>query len=224
MKIIVYSVNTGGYDNFMTPSIIDPNVQYILFTDNKYFKSKVWEVNHVDFISNIKDSRRISRYIKTNSHLVLPTHDISIWIDHCYNPKVNDFSRMLKENNFGDIMSYKHNVRNCIYDESITIINDKLDYPELVKKQMEKYKTEGYPKNHGLFDSGFTVRKNNDKVKLFNETWWNEILNGSARDQLSQVYSSWKTKIPINSFIHGNNIYNNPYLNEQIKHPKRWTI
>ena len=50
MKIVVYSVSTGGYDELKTPKVYDPNIRYILFTDNKYFKSDVWEVNHIDFI------------------------------------------------------------------------------------------------------------------------------------------------------------------------------
>ena len=41
-KIIVYSVNTGGYDELRSPDVYDPNIRYILFTDNKYFKSDVW--------------------------------------------------------------------------------------------------------------------------------------------------------------------------------------
>lgn len=224
MSIIVYSVNTGGYDELRNPHFVDNKVRYILFTDNKNFKSDIWEVQHVDFLSHLKDSRRIARYIKVNSHSVLPEHDISIWIDHCYKSKTQDFSKLLKDNPFINVMCFKHNERNCIYDESVKVLQDKLDYPELVTKQMEKYRQEGFPKNYGLFDSGFTIRRNNDKVKTFNETWWNEIANGSARDQLSQVYSSWKTNTPINNFSVRGNVYGNPYLTGKLKHPKRWRI
>lgn len=224
MNIVVYSVNTGGYDDLKNLTVIDPNVRYILFTDNKYFKSKTWEVNHIDFINHITDSRRIARYLKVNSHLVLPNHDISIWIDHCYTPKINNFKSVLNDNPFENVLCYKHDIRQCIYDESVKVLNDKLDYPELVNKQMQKYRNEGFPTKYGLFDSGFTIRKNNQQINTFNETWWNEIQNGSARDQLSQVYSSWKTNTKITPFKHGNNIYNNPYLNQKVKHPKKWSI
>ena len=83
MKIIVYSVNTGGYDDFREPKIYDPNVRYILFTDNKYYKSKIWEICHTDFLPKNLDNRRKARYIKLNPHIVLPEHDVSIWVDHC---------------------------------------------------------------------------------------------------------------------------------------------
>jgi len=222
MSIIVYSVNTGGYDDLKTPTIIDPNVRYILFTDNKYFKSNLWEIYHVDFLSHLKDSRRIARYVKINSHLVLPEHEYSVWIDHCYLPKTDNFSKLIKENPHNKVLCYTHDQRKCIYEESIKVLQDKLDYPNLVNEQMERYRRDNFPKNQGLFDTGFTIRKNSDKVKLFNETWWNEIVKGSARDQLSQVYSAWKTNTNIMGFKIGLNIYNNPYLFTKIKHPKKW--
>jgi len=221
MNIIVFSVNTGGYDELKNPVTIDKNVRYILFTDNKNFKSDIWEVNHIDHLSYINDNRRIARYIKINSHLILPNHDVSVWIDHCYKSKVTDFAKLIKDNPFNNILCYKHNERKCIYEESKKILQDRLDYPDLVNKQMDKYRKELFPINYGLFDSGFTIRKNNDSVKLFNDTWWNEIKNGSARDQLSQVYSSWKTKTPIDAVKVGRSVYENPYLSSKIKHPNR---
>jgi hypothetical protein len=224
MSIVVYSVNTGGYDELKNPTVINPNVRYILFTDNKYFKSNVWEVCHIDFLSHLKDSRRIARYVKINSHLVLPPHEYSVWVDHCFTTKIDNFTKIIEETPHNEILCYKHDQRRCIYDESIKVLEDKLDYPHLVNEQMERYRKEGFPKNQGLFSTGFIIRKKSDKVKIFNETWWNEIVKGSARDQLSQVYSSWKTNTNITGFKYGLNIYDNPYLFPKVKHPKKWLI
>ena len=225
-KIIVYSVNTGGYDELRSPDVYDPNIRYILFTDNKYFKSDVWEVNHIDFVDSKLDNRRKARYIKINPHLILPNHDISIWVDHCYKPRFNNAEEFLKEIGFfnNNIMSYKHDVRQCIYSESEEVKQQRLDYDDIVNSQMSRYRIEGFPRNYGLFDSGFTIRKNNEKVNEFNDIWWNEVNNFSARDQLSQVYSSWKTDIKIEPISIGTSIYINKYLNPKIKHPKKWLI
>ena len=189
-KIIVYSVNTGGYDELRSPDVYDPNIRYILFTDNKYFKSDVWEVNHIDFVDSKLDNRKKARYIKINPHLVLPNHDISIWVDHCYKPKFNNAEEFLKEIGFfnNNIMSYKHDVRQCIYSESEEVKQQRLDYDDIVNSQMSRYRIEGFPRNYGLFDSGFTIRKYNKVVNEFNDIWWSEVKNFSARDQLSQVY------------------------------------
>ena len=226
MNFIIYSANIGGYDQFNTPTIIDKSARYILFTDNKYFKSKIWEIYHIDFIDKNLDNRKKARYIKTNPHLVLPNHEINIWIDHCYIPRFNDVNNLLKEINFNNnnIMCYRHNVRTCIYTEANVVKTDKLDYPNIVDEQMNKYKMEGFPSKYGLFDSGFTIRKNNELVNKFNETWWNEIKNHSGRDQLSQIYSSWKTNVSITPISNGGNIYSNKYLNPKIKHPKKWSV
>ena len=225
-KIIVYSVNTGGYDELRTPDVYDPNIRYILFTDNKYFKSDVWEVNHIDFVDNKLDNRRKARYIKINPHLVLPNHDISIWVDHCYKPKFNNAEEFLTEIGFfnNNIMSYKHDVRQCIYSESEEVKSQRLDYDDIINSQMSKYRIEGFPRNYGLFDSGFTIRKNNKEVNEFNDIWWNEVKNFSARDQLSQVYSSWKSGIEINAIPIGSSIYSNKYLNPKVKHPRKWVV
>lgn len=225
MKIVIYSVNTGGYDNLNSPTVVDPNVRYILFTDNKYYRSDIWEVNHVDFIKEGLDNRKIARFIKINPHLVLPEHDVSIWVDNCYRTKFNNAQNVLNEISFNNlVMCYKHDVRNCIYEESKIIIKDKLDHKSIVDQQMIKYKNLGFPANYGLFDSGFTIRKNSDQVKTFNEKWWEEVKNHSGRDQLSQVFSSWATNTKIDPIKIGVSIYDNRFLNPKIRHPKRWTV
>jgi hypothetical protein len=225
-KIIVYSVNTGGYDELRSPDVYDPNIRYILFTDNKYFKSDVWEVNHIDFVDSNLDNRRKARYIKINPHLVLPNHDISIWVDHCYKPRFNNSEEFLKEIGFfnNNIMSYKHDVRQCIYSESEEVKQQRLDYDDIVNSQMSKYRIEGFPRNYGLFDSGFTIRKYNKVVNEFNDIWWSEVKNFSARDQLSQVYSSWKSGVDIKPIPVGSSIYSNKYLNPKVKHPRKWLV
>ena len=224
MKIIIYSVNTGGYDDFKEPSVVDPNVRYILFTDNKYYKSKIWEICHTDFLPKNLDNRRKARYIKLNPHIVLPEHDVSFWVDHCYRPKFKNTEQLLKEINHNLISCFKHDVRKCIYSEAEEVKKQKLDYPNLVDNQMKRYRLEGFPQNFGLFDSGFTIRTNNNQVKNFNETWWKELSENSARDQLSQVYSSWKTKVPIKPITVDSNIYSNRYLEQKKTHPKKWTV
>jgi hypothetical protein len=121
-------------------------------------------------------------------------------------------------------MCYKHNVRNCIYDESSVVIENKLDYADVVKSQMSKYREEGYPEKYGLFDSGFMIRKNNEFTSYFNQTWWEEVRDYSGRDQLSQVYAAWKVGIDICKNPIGNSIYSNEFLTPKVKHPNKWSL
>jgi hypothetical protein len=225
-KIIVYSVNINGYDEVITPREYDPNVQYILFTDDESIKSDVWEIKPVDFLDKIKDLRKKSRYIKTNPHLLLPEHDVSIYIDSCFEPKFTDTKKMLKDigmdNN--NIMAYKHPERNCLFEEANAVIYLKLDTVSTVSNQMKRYQSMGFPKNYGLFENGFLIRKNNNKVKNFNETWWTEIKNNSGRDQLSHMFSSWYSSVDVTPIEIGKNIDDNEFLHKKIKHKKIFQV
>ena len=220
IKVIVYSANIGGYDNFISLKNYDPNVEYILFTDDTEFKSDVWEVKSVDFLTDTLDNRKKARYIKLNPHLVLPPHDISIWIDHCLEPRFEDVSELLKYLNFGDssIMCFPHPERDCLYDEGQVVLKLKLDTPEIVNKQMNRYHSMSFPRNYGLFENGFIVRRNNLKSKIFNETWWKEISKNSGRDQLSQMFVSWSIGVDITPILNCGLMTDNIFLSEKIKH------
>lgn len=220
IKVIVYSANIGGYDNFIDLKNYDPNVEYILFTDDTDFKSDVWEVKSVDFLTDTLDNRKKARYIKLNPHLVLPPHDISIWIDHCLKPIFEDVSELLKYLNFGNssIMCFPHPERDCLYDEGQVVLKLKLDTPKIVNNQMNRYHSMSFPRNYGLFENGFIVRRNNLKSKMFNETWWKEISKNSGRDQLSQMFVSWSIGVDITPILNCGLMADNIFLSEKIKH------
>lgn len=213
METIVYSANIGGYDMFNEPKNYDKNIRYILFTDNKYIKSNVWEICHIDFIDKSYDNRKKARFIKLNPHNLLPNHNISIWIDHNLTPNFNNVNDILNKNNFDtNIMQYNHRFRNCIYDEGNQVLIQKKEHNHIVKLQLEDYKSEGFPKNYGLFETGFMLRKNNEITNNFNEMWWNEVNTKSGRDQLSQMYICWKLNFKIDYFKIGKSVYENPYI------------
>lgn len=220
IKVIVYSANIGGYDNFIDLKNYDPNVEYILFTDDIEFKSDVWDVRSVDFLKDTLDNRKKARYIKLNPHLVLPPHDISIWIDHCLEPRFEDVRELLKYLNFGNssIMCFPHPERDCLYDEGQVVLKLKLDTPEIVNKQMNRYHSMSFPRNYGLFENGFIVRRNNLKSTMFNESWWKEISKNSGRDQLSQMFVSWSIGVDITPILNCGLMADNIFLSEKIKH------
>jgi hypothetical protein len=173
-----------------------------------------------DFLTDTLDNRKKARYIKLNPHLVLPPHDISIWIDHCLEPRFEDISELLKYLNFGNssIMCFPHPERDCLYDEGQVVLKLKLDTPEIVNTQMNRYHSMSFPRNYGLFENGFIVRRNNLKSKMFNETWWKEISKNSGRDQLSQMFVSWSIGVDITPILNCGLMADNIFLSEKIKH------
>ena len=210
--IIIYTANFGNYDKVLEPIFKDHTCRYILFTDRD-LRSNFWEVVKVNLPSN-SDTQRIARYYKLNPHKVLPAHDYSIWVDSCIKIKKFLFKDLII-NNIGEVICYKHPVRNCLYEEARVCANLQLDYKHIIESQIERYRNLNFPENKGLFDTAIMVRQNKDSVNQFNEFWWEEVKNGSRRDQLSQMFASWKTGVIVNNFKIGVSKMNSPYFRKK---------
>ena len=109
--------------------------------------------------------------------------------------------------------------RDCVYQEAEAILwlgqndpNKKYkDEPSVIKKQIDGYFNEGYPRNNGLIVSGILLRRHKESnvIKTM-EKWWEQVKYGSKRDQLSFDYSVWKTGLNYN-YIEGD-IRDNKYF------------
>lgn len=153
--------------------------------------------------------RQTSRYPKMFIHNF--TKDVSIWLDGNVELTVppEQCVRDFLIDDF-DIAVFKHMFHNCVYLEGKKLLEGKYDDVNVIIPQLERYKKEGMPEHFGLAYCGFILRKNNDRVKKFNELWWNEYVKGSQRDQLSFMYCVWKSGIKVN-FIEPT-IYKHPYI------------
>ena len=87
----------------------------------------------------------------------------------------------------------KHPKRTCIYKEAEECIKIKKDALVNITQQIQKYKDTGYPKDNGLAETNVIYRiHNNEYCKKLMETWANEVIKYSHRDQLSFNYALWK--------------------------------
>jgi hypothetical protein len=131
----------------------------------------------------------------------LDEYEYSIWADARILLKFSDAQELvdkyLAEN---DIALFKHpDERDCIYDEYEFLIKNNhlynFDDPLKMEKQINRYKSENFPKHFGLIAGGFIVRKiHSPSVKKIQNNWWHEVINNSRRDQLSFNYVIWKLK------------------------------
>lgn len=193
-KKVVYTCITGGYDGLIEPSYISDGFDYVCFTDNKALKSDVWKIRPLPKETEGLSQVKKQRFVKINAHLLLKEYDISIWVDGNVTLKgnLNEFvSETIKDR--VSIYVPKHPQRNCIYSEAKAVLSMKKDKPEIVNKQLERYKKEGFPVNFGLLQSNIMLRRHNNPecIKLM-EAWWNELKGNSHRDQLSFNYVLWK--------------------------------
>ena len=195
-KKVVYTCITGNYDSLLDPQYISDGFDYICFTDNMNLKSNTWEIKPLPKETEELSQVKKQRYVKINPHKLLKEYDLSIWVDGCVYLK-DDLNELLNQTIKEDCSVYAptHPSRNCIYSEANVVIKMRKDKEENVNPQIERYKQEEFPKNYGLLQSNILIRKHNneDCIKLM-EDWFEELKNGSHRDQLSFNYVSWKNK------------------------------
>ncbi|MBN1973073.1 MAG: glycosyltransferase [Sedimentisphaerales bacterium] len=196
-KVVVYTAIIGNYDPLIIPEYITNDWDYVCFTDTEIPGEHIFEIRKTDY--HHSDPARIARYIKTHPHLYFSEYDYSIWVDSSIMIRGPHLENSIKQciNRKVLLMCNPHPHRDCIYDELKKCITLNKDDKAVMEAQVERYKNEGFPEKSGLLETGLLIRKHNEeKVKAFNEIWWNEIENGSRRDQLSVMYALWKNKLP----------------------------
>lgn len=195
-KIVCYTCITGNYDILKQPYVVSKNIDYICFTDNIHMHSGVWKSlpipDELKYLNNVKKQR----IIKICPHRYLKDYDISIWVDGNIQIK-DDLNKFIAQYDLNENFLYTriHPKRNCIYDEADTVIKMHKDCDDIIQKQLDTYKCDGYPKHIGMVETGILLRKHNDnKCQLLCNDWATELLKYSHRDQLSFNYVCWKNK------------------------------
>jgi hypothetical protein len=214
-KIVVYTVNVGGYESVKEPLAVHPGVEYILFTDDSTLTSKHWKVVLLE--TSLSNPRRVSRLPKILPHKFLPKHDISVYIDSTYELKAFDIRQMVAECMEGeDIALYRHYKRDCVYDEIVFVMNSKdrmvLD-KALCRRAIDRYKAINYPTKNGLFENSLILRRNTEDIRELNEIWWEEYQSGTERDQFVLMYALHKSNIHPNAIKIGKQVRFNKYVN-----------
>lgn len=215
IKIAIYTVSTGKYDDVKEPIYIDKNIDYFVFTEQNVRENSIWKKKCMP--EKIKDLPSLdqARYIKTHPHEFFQGYDYSMFIDG--NIRITCdvkplFYTMIDSNKV--IAIHKHQVRNCIYDEAKAIYAAGKASKNMLKAQMKKYKKDGFPTNYGLFETNILIRKHNDiECKNIMNDWWNEMNTWTKRDQLSFTYSLWKNNKKADYILSlGNNSRRNPFF------------
>lgn len=193
---VVYTCITGNYDKLLEPKFISDGFDYICFTDNKSLRSDIWDIRPLPQETEEFSKVKKQRYVKINPQLLLGDYDISIWVDGNVTLK-GDLNKFIDSTITDECSVYvpRHPSRNCIYKEANVVVRMGKDKADIVKPQMERYENEGFPKEFGLLQSNILLRKHNDEgcIRLM-ECWFEELKNGSHRDQLSFNYASWKNQ------------------------------
>lgn len=157
----------------------------MIYTANTWGKDKPAEgIKCFSRYNHFKDSRRNAKIYKVLSHLYIKD-EYSIWIDANIELKVSE-QELIDLLGEEEIAAFPHPYFDCLFDEANACMAWKKDDPEIIKKQIERYKN--FPKHAGLWACGVLIRKHTERIKRLNEQWWAEICRGSVRDQISFPY------------------------------------
>jgi len=129
-------------------------------------------------------------------------YDQSIWVDHNIFFR-KDPTTLFNEHN---MRVFRHPYRTCITEEAKVVKDKQYDTAERIDPQIARYMDEGFPLHSGLYAGSILVRKHTPEVRQFCEQWWDEIITGSCRDQISLPYVMWKTGFPMD--VIEDNVFN----------------
>ncbi len=221
MSKVIYTAIIGGYDELVEPSHKPEGWEFVCFSDRD-LKSDIWEIRKT--LPLYSDNTRTARKHKLLAHRLFPKHEYSLWIDGNIQV-VGDVNKLLSYLDDCNYATYDHSQnqldpRSCIYDEGKTILDlgmknggNYKDDPNLISRQMKRYRDEGYPSQNGLVVQMEVLRRHNqvDVVDAM-EHHWDELKYNSKREQLSFNYIAWKNKLKF-SYIQGDSRHNEYFIN-----------
>jgi len=229
VKIAILTSMFGDRDVLQRPRSVFEGVDYYAFVD-RIHPCDIWtqKIGCKFSVDEKFAARRNAKIYKIVPELFIPGYDYYFWVDATHEVVVHPkeiIELYMKDSILG---CFKHTTRNCSYEEGKEIINLGLgyDYPDNVINQLNKYYSEGFPLQKGLWEMSVFIRKNTTEIQTLNLMWWEQICRYSSRDQISFPYCLWKTNInPIQlpGFANGININtgrigNNPIMPQVRSH------
>ena len=186
--VAIFSSITANYDSVKIPEKLDPRFDYILFSDRPVSGGGVWEVRPLTYRE--KDAGRTSRYVKMHPHVLLPEYEAAIWIDANI-MILGDLKPMLDRflASADPIGAIPHPMRRNIYEELGACILQKKDKPSIMRKQVARYRKEGFIHDDLIEANFLTFKLRDSRTQDFLDRWWIEMQNGSKRDQLAINYA-----------------------------------
>jgi len=202
-ELIVYTACIGPRSVLQEHECDDEDTDYVAFL-NPQKEMESWIVMPGGLTSSPRRQqpdwpRLTARGWKALSNQVFSDHKYSLWIDGSM--KLIKSPREDLEELMGDcdLVGYQHPRRNCVYEEIKTCKGDRVetfqarDDPFILEACQVKYKEEGMPKEYGLIENGFLLRRHTPALAEFNDLWMHEIAESSLEDQLVMMYCLWKT-------------------------------
>lgn len=191
MKKVIYTVIVGKYDVVNKINDIDPSIDYICFTDEKFdgLVPSPW-IHRIIENKSLK-GKELNRFYKINVCDVLSEYDYSLYMDGNIELLKNPFDLYIEMLGESSIGMYDHYIRENVYQEAKACAELGLLYKWQVNAQINRYHDDGFISDR-LYEANVIFRKHTVNLKKALNFWWNEYKSGVKRDQISFTYSMFK--------------------------------
>jgi hypothetical protein len=210
---VIYTAITAGKDQLRNPVCRIPGVSYVCFTDTPHLYASAWQVRPINWTH--ADPTRMAKRPKLLPHRYLQEFDWSLWIDANFEI-VDDLAPFIRDHlEQGPFHALRQFQRSCAYEVVDACIKYKKDDPAILRAQAGRYRELGMPVGLPVAACGVMLRHHNaPAVARTMELWWNELENGSRRDQLSLPFVLWRYPTDFRFFFDGKPPYWNalPFL------------
>lgn len=189
-SIAVYTTDYGDYSYHYAIPKQTVQADYYLFTENKGLQSEGWQTIYKPLCCG--SARMNHKYVKFNSHRVLPTYDYTIWIDLGWQIESPTFIEAcieyLKENSI--VMSSSN--RTTMHEEIQAARTAPKYIDSLLDLQEEDYVKAGFPDNFPyMCGTAIILRDNSEKVKRVNEAVWDQLCQYGSLCQAAFPFVLW---------------------------------
>ncbi|MDD2457657.1 MAG: DUF616 domain-containing protein [Eubacteriales bacterium] len=200
-RIAIYTAIFGPVDIVHEPLTIADNCDYFIFTDQTVSPDSTWKQLPLDQIPpNIRqDNVLANRYVKMFPDLFFPEYDVTIYLDGKFQIRT-DLTEFIHDLPKHGLRMFSHPLRNCVYDEIKTCIQQGKGSREALQSQAKHLKTAGMPVKYGMLEGSIIIRQvGNSLCQTLMSDWWQEFLLHSRRDQVALPFILWQHQIPIES-------------------------
>ena len=196
-KFVIYSAIIGNYDELLQPLVVDPDFDFVLFSNDIHEKQiGVWQIRPIKYQNEIQT--KIARWVKTHPEVLLPDYESCLWIDARELIKSDLIYRVIKFYTKSKVLIATHDnpELSCIYQEMLSMMLQNKETEQTTIKWGSYLRSEDYPRWIGTNETGLLFRKHSEPlVQDFDRLWWWCIDKYSRRDQFSFHYVLWKLNI-----------------------------
>lgn len=179
--LVIYTVDFAGRDEKFADTHVIEDAQYICFTDRPEAVDYPWEPRRPRHY--LMCPRMTSLWHKTHSHVILPKHDHSIFL----NAGIGLLKDPTPEFKAGFGLQ-RHRHRNDLFEEARFCRDIGIMTPEDYLRQTSYYLSRVGKRPSGLWESGALIRDSGRRTAEVNEAWWDHIQRFSNRDQVSLAF------------------------------------